>query len=257
MNFDQPSTGSSLKSKLISTAILILVIFLVIYFWHRLRNDYNNLYGNSPWILSGTKTANTRSVVPGHIIRRSVDSAYGTEFSYSFWMYINNWATNEGKWKHIMHKGNESGVPLQAPGFWLHPNENTLRIHMNTFENPEESFDIGNIPIHKWVHVTVVLMGKDLDVYINGRLKSRFQLSSVPKQNYGDLYVNQWNGFDGFMSRVRYYNYAVPIYYIEKMVNDGPSGAKCIDTGSEVPPYLRDDYWMNTGFPEIRPRKSD
>lgn len=241
--------NASVGSKILGVILLILGIFLAIYVIRRVRNDYNNVYGNSPWILAGTKTANTRKVVPGRNIRRSVDSPYGTEFTYSFWMYINNWSTKADEWKHIMHKGNETAIPLQAPGFWLYPNENKLAINMNTFHSVKESCDVGNIPVHKWVHVAMVLMGRDVDVYINGRLKRRVRLKGVPKQNYGDLYINQWQGFDGFLSRVRYFNYAVPYYIIEKMVNDGPSSAKCIDTGSSVPPYLRDDYWMNTGWP--------
>lgn len=242
--------NASTGSKILGFFIVLLVLLLIIYFVRRLRNDYNNLYGNSPWIVSGAKTANTRLVIPGNKIKRSVDSKYGIEFSYTFWMYINNWGTKAGQLKHILHKGNPTANPLQAPGIWLAKNENTLLINMNTFAQVKETCNIQNIPVRKWVHVTVVLMGRNLDVYINGRLKRRCTLKGIPKQNYGDLYVSLHEGFDGFLSRMRYFNYAIPYYLIEKMFNDGPSGAKCIDTGNAVPPYLRDDYWMTTGWPD-------
>lgn len=242
--------NASIGSKILGVFVIVLILLFVIYLVRRLRNDYNNVNGNSPWIVYGTKTANTRKVIPGHMIKRSNDSKYGIEFTYCFWMYINSWATKSGELKHIMHKGNSTGNPLQAPGFFLAKNENTLLINMNTFSQVKESCNIKNIPVHKWVHVAVVLMGRNLDVYINGRLKRRCVLKGVPKQNYGDLYLSLNEGFDGFLSRVRYFNYAAPYYLIEKMYNDGPSSAKCIDTGNAVPPYLRDDYWMTTGWPD-------
>lgn len=242
--------NASTGSKILGVFVVILMLLLLVYFVRRLRNDYNNVYGNSPWIISGTKTANSRLVIPGRNIKRSIDSKYGIEFSYTFWMYINNWGTKAGQLKHILHKGSPNQYPLHAPGIWLDKNENKLLIKMNTFSQISETCNIKNIPVHKWVHVTVVLMGKNLDVYINGRLKRRCTLQGVPKQNYGDLYVSLHEGFDGFLSRMRYFNYAIPYYLIEKMFNDGPSGAKCIDTGSAVPPYLRDDYWMTTEYPD-------
>lgn len=242
--------NASTGSKILGFFVVLLVILLIVYLVRRLQNDYNNVYGNSPWVISGTKTANSRLVIPGQNIKRSIDSKYGIEFSYTFWMYINNWGTKAGQLKHILHKGNSTANPLQAPGIWLDKNENTLLINMNTFAQVKETCNIKNIPVHKWVHVTVVLMGRNLDVYINGRLKRRCTLQGVPKQNYGDLYVSLHEGFDGFLSRMRYFNYAIPYYLIEKMFNDGPSSAKCIDTGNAVPPYLRDDYWMTTGWPD-------
>jgi len=227
----------------------IVVIISILAFVVRVMRDYRGVLSKEPWLVSGTKNARSQKIIDGRRIMPSSDQKYGTEFTYSFWMYINNWSTKANEWKHVLHKGNASAIPLQSPGIWLYPGTNKLAINMNTFESVKESCNIGNIPINKWVHITVTLMGKYIDVYVNGKLKKRCKLKGVPKLNFGDLYINNWQGFDGFLSRVRYFNYAVPYWKIEQIVAEGPSDAPCVDTG-EKPPYLSEDWYQTTGFPE-------
>ena len=241
---------SSLGMKIVGFIIIILLLALFIYCIVRLTQDYRDHFDNQPWLIYGTKIARSAKKIPGSLIRPSVDAQYGIEFSYTMWIYITDWTTfKTDEYKHIMHKGNAHAIPLQAPGIWLYPRENKLAINMNTYYSVKESCDIGNIPIGKWFHLAVIQIGKNMDVYINGRLKKRCQFKGVPKINYGDLYINQWGGFDGFLSRMRYFNYALPYFKIEQMLRDGPSQMPCTDTGTE-PPYLAKDYWMTTGFPD-------
>ena len=41
-----------------------------------------------------------------------------------------------------------------------------------------------------------------LDVFINGFLKKQLILNGIPKQNYGDVYINSFGGYDGFLSEL-------------------------------------------------------
>ena len=41
---------------------------------------------------------------------------------------------------------------------------------------------------------------------INGNLKVSHKLGSLPKQNYGNLYVNANRGFSGYVSQMKYFN---------------------------------------------------
>lgn len=230
---------------------ILFFIFLIVIVLLSVRyiiNDLNNNSSNEPWLIHNTKMAKKLKVIPGKMIPQSIDQQYGIEFSYSFWMYISDWTYKKGAWKHVMHKGSKIGLPLQSPGFWLYPYENKLAINMNTFHSVKESCDIGNIPIGKWVNIITVVMGKNMDVYVNGELKKRCTFKGIPRQNYGDIYINDFQGFDGFMSKVRYFNYALPYYKVEQIVSQGPSKAPCVETG-ETPPYLADNYWLTTGFP--------
>ena len=224
------------------------------------------------------------------------DGKYGTEFSYSFWIYLkdNNFGgsaddtdceydgsnqttikTTNIKFKHIFHKGSNDmyidsnnskyrRLPLlQSPGVWLYPTENKLNIRFNTYNNETtstsiyETCDVGNIPINKWVHISIILIGNSVDVYVNCNLKKRQKLSGIPKLNDGDLYINQFGGFNGFLSRFRYYNYAIDPFELDLICKMGPSESTPIEDlgttsggSSGVASYLSPDYWFNYGFPQ-------
>jgi hypothetical protein len=62
-----------------------------------------------------------------------------------------------------------------------------------------------------------------LDVYVNGTIVRRHVLNSVPKQNYDDVYVAMNGGFNGYISNLRYYNYAINLYKIQSLVSAGPN----------------------------------
>ena len=245
-NSNTSSKSSGGSSKIIMIIIMVIVGLFLAYLIYKFIQNYNDTSQNEPWIVKGTKIASTPLTVKGDKIKRSVDGEYGIEFSYVTWIYVNKWGTN---WQHVFHKGSVNGSPLQAPGVWLYPNYNKLSINMNTFSSVRETCDIGNIPIGKWVHLGLVVIGKNIDIYINGDIKKRCEFKGIPKQNYGDLYVTNYGGFDGFVSKFKYFNYAIPIWKIIQLFNLGPSKAPCTDTGSS-PPYLAADYWQTTGFPD-------
>ena len=240
------------KNRIISLIFVAVILALIIYFLVMVSRDYTNYTNNSPYLLMGTKIAKTAKTISGSKVYRSKDAKFGLEFTYSMWLYIedSNFAGARGKeWKHIMHKGNSSGMPLQAPGIWIYPSTNKLAINMNTYNSVKESCDIGNIPLNKWFHLTVMVIGKSLDVYINCNLKKRCKLKGIPKLNYGDIYINSWEGFDGLISNVRYWDRAVSGFQIKHICEEGPSKAPCTDPGVN-PPYLAKNYWMSTGFPD-------
>ena len=62
-----------------------------------------------------------------------------------------------------------------------------------------------------------------LDVYINGTIARSVNLIGVPKQNYGDVYVAMNGGFDGYISNLWYYSYALGTSVIQNIVSNGPN----------------------------------
>ena len=234
--------------------LAIAFIFAFIIVAHLLLTaykTYSKWASGSPWVLHGTKSAKKRMIVlqdpkrMGHItLQRSNNEYGGLEFSYAFWMFIDDWSYKYGEWKHIMHKGNESSWPLRAPGMWLHPKDNTMRVYMNTFKKVDEYVDIENIPLNKWVSVVVAVKQRNLDIFVNGNLAKRHVLSGIPKQNSGDLYINSFRGFSGFMSNIRYYDYYLSFAEMDTFLALGPSKKPCVDTG-ETPPYLDITWWAD------------
>jgi hypothetical protein len=242
--------------------VIALSVFVAISYFVRktILRQYQNTVQGEPWLVETTKSASSQQIFPGKSIPRSNDGKFGIEFSYSVWIYVDEWSDESrikdetGQINHILHKGDELANPNQAPGIWLQRVKNDLRIvvKMNTFSTYTgcqgeacylERCDIGNIPLNKWVHLTLVTINKNIDLYINGFLKKRCLLKGLPRQNDGDVYINSFGGFRGFLSRVRYFNYALPIWKIEQIMRQGPSTYVGPDISKAVPPYLAYNWW--------------
>jgi hypothetical protein len=161
-------------------------------------------------------------------VYRSTNANDGIEFTWSTWIFINN-LNDSGTYKHIFSKGNsniqENGLihPNNAPGLYIAPNTNTLVVMMNTFNVINEEILIPNIPINKWVNVIIRCQNTTLDVYINGTIARSINLSGVPKQNYGDVYVAMNGGFNGYISNLWYYDYALGTSSIQRLSEKGPN----------------------------------
>ena len=162
-------------------------------------------------------------------IYRSVNASDGIEFSWSVWIFINSLQYLEGQYKHIFYKGNSNleqnglNFPNNAPGLYLAPNTNSLVVMMNTYNVINEEVIIPDIPINKWFNVIIRCKNTTLDVYANGTIIRSVNLIGVPKQNYGDVYVGMNGGFDGNISNLWYYDYALVTSEIQKIINDGPN----------------------------------
>lgn len=181
-------------------------------------------------------------------IYRSSNENDGLEFSWSTWIMINSLQTNQGIYKHIFSKGNSDinpkGMiePNNAPGLYIAPNTNTLVVVMNTYNVINEEILIPDIPLNKWVNVVIRCQNTTLDVYINGTIARSINLIGVPKQNYGDVYVAMNGGFDGYISNLWYYNYALGTTEIQRILYKGPNttliGSSTSTTYGESYDYL-------------------
>jgi hypothetical protein len=256
-NPDGSTNWISIILFVIALSVLVAILFFVI---KTILGQYQNTVQGEPWLVETTKSASSQQIFPGKNIPRSSDGQYGIEFSYSVWIYVDEWSDDSrfqdenGLINHILHKGDALANPNQSPGIWLQRVGSDLRIvvKMNTFNIYDgckgeacylEKCEIGNIPLNKWVHLTLVTINKNIDLYINGFLKKRCLLKGLPRQNDGDVYINSFGGFRGFLSRVRYFNYAVPIWKIEQIIRQGPSNYYGPDISKTVPPYLAYNWW--------------
>jgi len=191
----------------------------------------------SPHLIDGMVDAKNALIFPQDpnsnnetvTIYRSINERDGLEFTWSVWIYINTLQYLQGQYKHIFYKGNsnlaETGLnfPNNAPGLYLAPDSNELVVMMNTFDVINEEIKIPNIPLNKWMNVIIRCQNRTLDVYINGTVARSLQLTSVPKQNYGDVYVGMNGGFDGYISNLWYHNYALGTAAIQNLVRKGPN----------------------------------
>lgn len=161
-------------------------------------------------------------------IYRSNNASDGIEFTWSVWIYIENMQYNQGMYKTIFFKGNnkiqEDGLnyPNNAPGLFIAPNTNTLVVLMNGYDKIAQEITVPDIPLNKWVNVILRLENRTFDVYINGVITRSVEFDGVVKQNYGSVYVAQNGGFQGNISNLWYYGYALGTTEIQRIANNGP-----------------------------------
>ena len=87
-----------------------------------------------------------------------------------------------------------------------------------------------------------------LDVYMNGRLARRHQLTSPPRQNYGDVYMSLDGGYSGYSSCLRYFNSAIGTKEIQDIVAAGPcTNLTGLDAASAGRPKYLSLRWFFTG----------
>ena len=248
-------------------AFLLLVLFIFVALLRLGAGLIGWLLGPSdnPRLIKGMIDAKQMVTIPqdpklkGSIpIMRSRNQRDGIEFTWSVWIYINDLTYKEGQYRHIFHKGNDNishdgdsigmNFPNNGPGVYLGPRENTLVVAMNTFEHIKEEIEIEDIPVKKWVNIIVQCDGENLDVYVNGTLTRRHVMTSVPKQNYGDVYVAMNGGFDGYISELQYFNSDIGLARIQAIVRNGPNmKMNSSNLTNSVPEYLS-TRWYYTGF---------
>ena len=259
------------NKKIFGGFMIVILVIIVGFFIYSQFKSYSSYVKTSPYFVQNIKDSTVAKKIPSYMIQQPTDSQYGSEFTYTFWLFINDTnfsslsagakCNNSGNplLKHVFHKGsndfysneNKYHYPvLQSPGVWIYPNTNKLGINFNTYNNIVETCDIGNIPLNMWVNITIILIGNSVDVYVNGNLKKRQKLEGVPKLNYGDLYINNWNGFLGYMSKLRYFNYAIQPYMLDSIYTEDP-GTNFDSTSSagQASAQLSPNYWMSTGCP--------
>ena len=244
-------------------AFLLFIIFIFIILLSIAVNIISWLFtpGNKQKLINGMIDANTQMITftqdpnltGSKTIYRSNNANGGIEFTWSVWIYINDLDTHSSTYRHVFSKGNYApdinGInqPNNAPGLYISKDTNSIIIIMNTFNVIDEKIEIPDIPLNKWVNVMIICRNKILDVYINGIITKSLTLLGVPKQNYGDVYVAMNNGFNGYISNLWYYNYALGILAIQQLVKSGPNTSMTDNSSMNMknPNYLSLRWYFN------------
>ena len=248
------------NSLVAKVAFLLLVLFVFLFLLRIGVTLVTWLFSpsQSPVLIDGLKQANTLVRIPqdpsisGAIpILRSVNEGKGIEFSWSVWLYVED-IEPQGQLKHVFHKGSETDsnnsadahkglmYPNNAPGLYIDSNTNGLVVVMNTFDSIIQEIKVDDLPLNKWVNVMIVCNNLTVDIYVNGTIARRHILDSVPRQNYGDVWVNMNGGFNGSLSDLKYYNHSLGTAKIQSIVDSGPNLTASSTSGISTnnPPYL-------------------
>jgi hypothetical protein len=260
--------STSALAQLIQVVLLAFVSFSVLIIGKNLM-DIVGIYGDSmvtllPYLYDGPQVINQDPNQQGAMtIYPSVNAPSGLEFSYSCFLLINKSTFQGGSsgLRHVFHKGSPVYKPLMCPGVFVRNNDNALVVYMNEAQSWNTYCEIPNIPVGKFFHLAIVVRNMNVDIYINGNVAHRMTLSSVPRQNFGDVYVFKTEAFSdqgrspddplivvgaatGLISTLVYSGYALNYEQIDAMVRAGPS-TKLVSATQNLPPYLADNWWVS------------
>jgi hypothetical protein len=224
----------------IKNILFTIVIIIVLYYLFRyLFKDVSALQNN---MVNGQTT----TLIKGSTLSTNQNS---NNFAYSIWFYVNDFNYRYGEPKVIFGRmgsrsSTENGsVPGLAgldpcPAVVLGSVENNLDISLGCFPGINQlpttpggktivhTCSVANVPIQKWVNLTISVYGRSLDVYIDGKLVKTCLLPGVANiSNSSDVYITPQGGFDGWTSRFQYYPYSLNPQEVYNIYTKGYGGS--------------------------------
>ena len=173
--------------------VIIFLLYLLISF-----------YRSSETVL--TETANLSQTIPAIEITNSPGSS---SYAYGIWIFVSNWDSN--KPKTIFKRANNLTVSLD--------NASPILKAKFTMSNDTEKDVIitDNMPLQKWVYITISVDGQYVDGYIDGKLVKSSRVISeensevlIPKMPTSAAKMQLGgDGFDASIARFKHWAHAV------------------------------------------------
>jgi hypothetical protein len=173
--------------------VIIFLLYLLISF-----------YRSSETVL--TETANLSQTIPPIEITNSPGSS---SYAYGIWIFVSNWDSN--KTKTIFTRANNLTVSLDNASPKL-----IAKFTMDPVSGPVSEKDViitDNMPLQKWVYITISVDGQYVDGYIDGKLVKSSRVISgglIPKMPTSAAKMQLGgDGFDASIARFKHWAHAV------------------------------------------------
>lgn len=201
----------------ITIVIIVLVLMLLRYIF------------TDPYLLQTVQDGKTAATISASSLATNGSGVPSSNFAYSIWFYVNNWNYRYGEPKVIFGrmgslsgdgKGSVPGISGldPCPAVVLGAVENNISISLGCYPGANQqpttpggrtvvhTCSVANVPIQKWVNLTVSVYGRSMDVYIDGKLVRTCLLPGVASvNNNANLYVTPKGGFEGWTAKLQYY----------------------------------------------------
>jgi hypothetical protein len=230
--------------------IILLVVGVSIYYGIMLTSSYNE----------------TNVIVEENYMNNQLDFSHDDIFkndslvggaTYTFWCYIRDWQFQYDRVKPILNKGpvldtNYSNDELlqvySSPAIYLNSKEPTMIFLFETEESDTGNsevvpYEITQIPLKTWVHITITLYDNVSEIYMNGSLIQTIQYNNPIKMNYDALHIAELGGFDGYISKLAIFSEVLSQSVIYKTYLVGPGN---VDVNECVAPSLTEDELQET-----------
>jgi hypothetical protein len=200
-----------MANTLITIGIFIIIVIIIVVIVFLLKK-----YIWTPQLsLSSYQAGNILKTISAS----SIPSGVTYNFTYSIWIYIDDWSYNYGSEKIIFSKGDSPKVSLGS-------NENDLSVSMKIDNGDTTSMcGLPNVPLQRWTNIIITLNGRSMDLYLNGKLTRTCLLADVPKiDTTSDLLLTPNGGFSGYTTNFKYWSDTINPQQAWNIYKSGPGG---------------------------------
>ena len=188
-----------------AVVVIILYIFYTTVFADKTKTNLVNLHNATEDLeIAGGK----------------LKGAGSADYTYSFWIYVNDYSVNYGEKKLVMQRKHVGVDETYYPRIYLGENQNDMHFEI-TYKDASESkqqhkIDIKSIPLQKWNHIIMTKSGDTIDIYIDGKLVKTSIMPNVAEKPHPETGISLTpanaegnKGFSGYLSKINYFSNAI------------------------------------------------
>lgn len=203
----------------IITAIIVIVLVYFIFTW---------FFGDS------TRTVLTRlhnATVPLVIPANELPETPASNFTFSICYYVDDWNEGFGQDKIIFaRKDKNDGM---CPQVSFDPHVNNITVSLATYESgpgsssqqfTTETATLQNVPLQRWTSFVMVVNGRALDLYLDGKLVKTKILKNVPKATSSEIHLTPTPSFGGSTANFLYINRSLNPREVYDLYREGCGG---------------------------------
>ncbi len=207
-----------------SALSIVITIVVIVFIFMLLRYLFTD-----PYTLQNVQDGKSTSTISASSLATNGSNVPSSNFAYSIWFYINDWNYRYGESKVIFGrmgsmskkgKGSINGVNGldPCPAVVLGAVENNVSVSLGCYPGVDQvpttpggntvvhTCTVANVPVQKWVNLTLSVYGRTMDLYIDGKLVRTCLLPGIASiNNNANIYVTPAGGFDGYTAKLQYY----------------------------------------------------
>ena len=186
----------------ISIVVLVIIVAVILYM----------IYYYNPSLLNGTRDAKYPLQIQSDNLKETK-----SEFTLSFWYYIEGWKYKYNETKTLLNWDNGKLVVE------FKPKENNMVVSMSDLDGNVQQCVIEDVKLQKWNFVCLTLWNRSLDIILDDKYSQSCAQGNCPdysKSSHMDILGN--DGFSGQISNIYFYNYARSIEDTIALYNKGP-----------------------------------
>jgi hypothetical protein len=202
---------------IVAVILIICVVLLIVYL-------IRYTMGNSYSLQAGVRNGRDMSTFSASSLASMGSDAPAGNFAYSVWFYVNDWNYRYGQPKVLFGRMSKSSVSMSGLGVsgsepcplvQFNSNANDLEIYLQNYSTTATTETtattpfkcaVSNIPIQRWVNLSISVYGRTLDVYLNGKLVKTCVMPGIAKiNNTTDLSLTPNGGFEGWTSKFSFF----------------------------------------------------